>query len=93
MSFRTFTLDQLMQLNPSQLTTALRLFNQELDGTIAFLSQEPAARRDSSTLNELSNLLTLRDAFTVRLEELVAEQLAEKEGALQEDSSTQLAAA
>lgn len=73
MLYRTLTLNQLMQLGPAQLKTALRLFDQELQGTITFLTEQPAARTDEPTLEELSNLLTLRKVFQTRLLELDTE--------------------
>ena len=74
MLYRTLTIDQLMQLNRRQLELALRIFQQELDGTIALLSQEEAAKQDEATLDDLSNLLTLRKVFRLRLQEMTVEQ-------------------
>ena len=83
MSVNVTTIEELMQLNRPQLQTALRLFQQELDGTISVLKQNESARHDDTVLEELSNLLTLRKVVKGRLQEL--EDLA--------DGSTPLAVA
>lgn len=74
MLYRTLTIDQLMQLNRPQLELVLRLVQQELDGTIALLTQEEGARKDEATLEDLSNLLTLRKVFRLRLQDLLDAQ-------------------
>ena len=73
MSYKTYRIDDLMQLDPKTLTLALRVFQQELDGTIALLAQEPASASDEVVLDDLEHLLTLRRVFRLRLEELEAE--------------------
>jgi hypothetical protein len=73
MSFHLITIDQLMQLDQLTLEYALRLFQKELDGTIAFLSQDEHARQDEPTLSDLNHLLTLRKVFKLRIAELQAE--------------------
>ncbi|MGI4835079.1 MAG: hypothetical protein ACRYFK_16625 [Janthinobacterium lividum] len=70
MSFNSFTIDQLMQLDPPTLAYALRLFMQQINGTIALLQSEQQAIQDEQTLDELDHLLTLRKVFKHRLEEL-----------------------
>jgi hypothetical protein len=82
MSFHLITIDQLMQLPVPTLEFALRLFQTELDGTIAFLAENEEARRDSPTLNDLDHLLTLRKVFKHRLAELQAEAKEEVSPAL-----------
>ena len=64
------TLDTLMDLTPPQLLDCLREMQQELDGTIAFLHENEAARQDDAVLDELSSLLTLRKTLRGRAEEL-----------------------
>jgi hypothetical protein len=71
MSVHTFTIDDLMQLDKPTLQYALRVFNEELAGTLALLAATPEARLDEVLLSDLSNLLTLRKVFNLRLEELV----------------------
>ena len=73
MSFHLLTIEQLMQLDIPTLKYALRLFQKELDGTLAFLADNPEARRDEYTIQDLGSLLTLRKVFAARLEELLAE--------------------
>ncbi len=70
MSLHTLTIDQLMQLDQKTLTYALRIFQHELDGTLALLAETPESRTDAQVLDDLSNLLTLRKVFTLRLAEL-----------------------
>ena len=70
MFYRTITIDQLMQLNRSQLELALRIFQKEIDGSIAYLSQDNVARSNDAALDELSNLLTLRKVFVGRLQDM-----------------------
>jgi hypothetical protein len=73
MSYKTYRIDDLMQLDRKTLTTALRIFQQELDGTINLLTQEPASVKDEVVLDDLEHLLTLRRVFKLRLDELEAE--------------------
>lgn len=74
MSFHLISIDQLMKLDKQTLKYALRLFQKELDGTLAFLAETPEARRDEHTIDDLAHLLTLRKVFLIRLAELEAEQ-------------------
>lgn len=74
MSLHTFTIDSLMQLNQNQLQYALRVFDEELAGTLALLASNPDTHRDEVVLDDLSNLLTLRKVFRQRIEELATEQ-------------------
>ena len=73
MSFHLITIEQLMQLDIPTLKYALRLFQKELNGTLAFLAENPEARQDEFTIDDLGLLLTLRKVFTLRLAELLAE--------------------
>jgi hypothetical protein len=81
MSFHLITIDQLMQLDQPTLGYALRLFQKELDGTLAFLADTPEARADENTLADLGHVLTLRKVFKLRLDELEAEARSEAESA------------
>jgi len=74
MLYHTLTIDQLMQLDKKTLKYALMLFQKELDGTLDLLAETPASRQDEVLLSDLTNLLTLRKVFALRLEELKAEQ-------------------
>jgi hypothetical protein len=74
MSLHTLTIDDFMQLSKQNLEYALRIFQQELDGTLALLREEEGAGRDEHTLDELHHVLTLRKVFTLRLQELQDEQ-------------------
>jgi hypothetical protein len=89
MSFHLITIDQLMQLDQPTLEYALRLFQKELDGTLAFLTETPEASKDEALIDDLAHLLTLRKVFKLRLEELAAEAAKQKEV----EMSAQLAAA
>ncbi len=92
MSFHLITIDQLMQLDKPTLEYALRLFQKELDGTLAFLGETPEARADEPTILDLGHLLTLRKVFRLRLAEL-ADEAAEASAALAERvGATRLAA-
>jgi hypothetical protein len=81
MSFHLITITQLMQLDRPTLEYALRMFQKELEGTVAFLSESPEAAKDEATLNDLSHLLTLRKVFKLRLEEMAEEDAAQKKAA------------
>lgn len=74
MSFHSITIDELMKLSQKTLQFALRIFQQELDGTIALLVEQEGARTDEQVLDDLNHLLTLRKVFAGRLEELAAEE-------------------
>ncbi|MGI4762516.1 MAG: hypothetical protein ACRYF0_17525 [Janthinobacterium lividum] len=80
MSFHLITITQLMQLDRPTLEYALRMFQKELEGTMAFLSETPAAVKDEATINDLGHLLTLRKVFKLRLEEMAEEDAAQGEG-------------
>jgi len=78
MSFHSITIDHLMKLDKGNLEYALRMFQKELDGTLALLREAPDAGADEVVLTDLNHLLTLRKVFKLRLEELALEaQLAE----------------
>ncbi|MDO7885322.1 hypothetical protein [Hymenobacter cheonanensis] len=73
MSYHLITITQLMQLDRPTLEYALRMFQKELDGTVAFLAESAEHRKDEETLDDLNHLLTLRKVFQLRLEEVIAE--------------------
>jgi len=77
MSFHLITITQLMQLDRATLEYALRLFQKELEGTMAFLAETPEAVKDEPTIQDLGQLLTLRKVFKLRLEELAEEAAAQ----------------
>lgn len=83
MSLHTLTIDEFMKLDKKKLQYALRIFQAELDGTLALLTQEEAASRDEQVLDDLNSLLTLRKTFTLRLAELEEEEPAEAYGVMQ----------
>jgi hypothetical protein len=74
MSPHSITLDDFLQLDHRALARALRLFQQELDGTLHLLATDEAARRDEQVLDDLTALLSLRKVFRARLAELEEEQ-------------------
>ena len=90
LSFHNLTIDDFMQLDRKALAFALRLFQKELNGTIAFLHESEEARQDEQLLDDLQHLLTLRKVFQVRLDEVLAEEQAAQ---APEDTSTQVLAA
>lgn len=73
MFLHTLTVDQLMQLDKKTLEYALRIFQQELAGTLALLRDTPEASRDEQVLDDLHHVLTLRKVFALRLAELEEE--------------------
>lgn len=73
MSLHTLTVDQLMQLDKKTLEYALRIFQQELAGTLALLRDTPQASCDEQVLDDLHHVLTLRKVFALRLAELEEE--------------------
>jgi hypothetical protein len=81
MSPHNITTDDFMQLDRKALAFALRLFQQELDGTLTLLATDETARKSEHVLDELCTVLQLRKVFRARLE-----VLEEEEGVLTEVS-------
>lgn len=74
MSPHSITLDDFLQLDRRAIARALRLFQQELDGTLQLLATDEAARQDEQVLDDLCTLHSLRKVFRTRLAELEEEE-------------------
>lgn len=74
MSPHSITLDDFLQLDRKAIAVALRLFQQELDGTLHLLATDEAARKDEKVLDDLCTLHSLRKVFRARLAELEDEE-------------------
>lgn len=70
MSPHAITLDDFLQLDRRAIALALRLFQQELDGTLHLVATDEAAGKDEQVLDDLCALLSLRKVFRERLAEL-----------------------
>lgn len=70
MSPHAITLDDFLQLDRRAIALALRLFQQELDGTLHLVATDEAASKDEQVLDDLCALLSLRKVFRERLAEL-----------------------
>jgi hypothetical protein len=74
MSPHSITLDDFLNLDRKAIAIALRLFQQELDGTLNLIATDEEARKDEKVLDELTTVLTLRKVFRDRLAELEEEE-------------------